>query len=224
MELWYYGKQKNYSPHQSFFTKGSRGMNTKNILYALITIASTTNLYTLENIELPRQLSEKQQQRLIDKSKPRDTTKTPTSPDIIEHDGNELKGGRKFHRKRIYFGTLDSGEHHYATIYEHSQNPNFNNIRLVILKKASFFSSLLSYVPFLNISADDYFEVIGTYGDKIARSQLIYNIAKNGGLWCPNQENPIESFFIGGTREKCMCDLFKEFEQQPAPESTKFKK
>jgi len=199
-------------------------MNIQNILYSLIVITSTTNLYTSENIERPHQLSEEQWQRLIDRSKPRDKTKTPTSPDIIEHGGSDIKVGRNFYFKRIYFGTLDSGEPHYNQIWEHMFDPYFNNVRLVIFKKASFLSYLLSYIPGLNINADDSFEAIGTYGNKIARSQLLYTIAKNGGLWCPNQDNPEEGFFIGGTRDKCMCDMFKEFEQQPASQSTKFKK
>jgi len=208
-------------------------MNIKTIFYVLIAIASTVNIYSSQtNGQSPhRPLSAEEWRRLeqdfMDRSKPRDKTKTPTSSDVIEHDGGNMKfGGSNFYRKRIYFGTLESGEPHYARIWEHERNPDFNKVPLIVRKKASIISRLLSYISFLNINTDDYFEFVGTFGDEAARRQLINSIPVNGGLWCPDPKDPTKGFFVGGTREMGACDKlrddFKKLEQQVESQQKEF--
>lgn len=183
------------------------------MLYISIVTASIANTLcpTGEvNESFQRQLRNMEIQHLINRSNPRDKAKTPTSPDIIEHGGNMLKGGRNFYRKRIYFGNDKLGNPCYQSIREHEQNnPDFNNIKLVIFHEASM----------LKLRSEDSFEIIGTYSDEAALKKLLKSIAANGGVWCPEQ-----NALIGNTRDTCMCDRFAEFTQRPAVQSKKFKK
>ena len=181
----------------------------------LITITTAHTLYTTETSE-PLMTSERfhlndfERQCFINRNNPKDKTKTPASPDIIEHGGNALKGGRNFYRKRIYFGNDESGNPCYQTIWVHAHNnPAFNNVKLVIFHKASM----------LKLRSKDSFEIIGTYADKTTREQLIKSIAANGGVWCPEQ-----NALIGNTRDTCIGDKFTEFIQKPTSQSKKIKK
>ncbi len=202
--------------NQNYYTyKRGLLMNIKSIFYLLMVIVSAVNLYSSQTNRQSSQsqlsLEELRLQWLLDRGKPRDKNKIPTSPDIIEHGGNMLKGGQNFYRKRIYFGTLPSGESHYARISDHLENPQFKGVQVIIQKKVSYFTLFLSYVLYLNVNTDDYFEHVGTIGDEIVQRKLIRSISRNGGVWCPGLG------FVGGTREKGVCELtdeFKELERQ----------
>jgi hypothetical protein len=147
---------------------------------------------------------------------PSDSTKTPTSPDIIEHQPNIKGPDRSFHRKRIYFGTDKEGNPCYRSLYEHEKNnPEFSNVNLVLFHEAAWYK----------LRFQDSFEEIGIYGDKEVRNRLRSAIAANGGVWCPELNT-----IIGGSREigktpgeQCICERFTEFLNQPEQPS-KFSK
>lgn len=191
-------------------------MNIKTMFYVLIVVANAVNLYSSQsNRQSPqRQLTPEELERLFDRSRPRDKNKTPTSPDIIEHDGGifgGILGGQNFYRKRIYYS--DKNEPRYARIYEHMKNPKFNDVKIIIRQKVSYFTLFLSYIPFLDVNTNDYFEYVGNFWDEGAQRKLIKSIIRNGGVWCP------DFGFVGGTRETGVCDMrdeFKKLEQEAA--------
>jgi len=131
--------------------------------------------------------------------RPSDETKTPTSPDIIEHTPTLtylVRGGQRFHNKRIYFPGVG-----YERIRHLWSYPEFRKVKLIIYHKANWFRS-------------ESFEYIGTFGNESARKKLRRSIGNwfgksNGCLWCPEQ-----NVFIGGTRDKNMCKKYAEYIQQ----------
>ena len=102
---------------------------------------------------------------------------------------------RVFNRHPIYFGKTSEGYHYCAPIEKHEKNPDFGKVTLAIFQGHSLF-----FHPF---------KIIGTYSDKNKRQQLKNRITQDGGLWCPEQ-----NAFVGGTRDKSMCNAFAEFEKE----------
>ncbi len=189
-------------------------MAIKNILCALTAtiLFSTYSTSALDTSERST-LTEEWVLELLERNsnQPQNPEKTPTTPDIIEHQPNMFKGRQRiFGRKRIYFGTDQSGNPCYATIWQHAKdNPAFGDVRLVIFQGNS------KLAKFVNE-----FRVIGTYADETKHHQLKNSIAKHGGVWCPEQ-----NAIIAGTRDKNICTIFTEFEKEIAnqPKSKIFK-
>lgn len=190
-------------------------MNIRSISF-LVLIGSNIGV-AIENIaiESDRQGFEilQQEQPISQSYNPsRDKTKTPTSPDVIEH-SPRLFGGRNFLRKCIYFGKNENGKPCYQRIWQHESNPEFSNVKLIIYRKANWFRS-------------ERFEYIGTYGNESARNKLICSIGSwlgswfregKGGLWCPEQ-----NVFIGGTKHKNVCKKYARYiKQQSKPHKIK---
>ena len=156
---------------------------------------------------------------------PGDETKTPTSPDIVEHQRHFIVGGHLFPDKRIYFGVDESGNPCYLRIRQHAaNNPEFAKVQAVIYHEAGKFSG-------------ETFENVGPVVQPDGRfnRRLVNSIGAGwfsegkGGVWCPAQ-----NVFIGGTRgtgrpnfdgipTRNMCDEYQQFLQRPQPVS-KFKK
>ncbi len=147
---------------------------------------------------------------------PSDPNKTPTDPDIIEH-YRDLVFGQNFYRKRIFFGTDESGKPCYKRIMEHEQNnPKFGDVDLVIFHKAAWHKLRFS----------DSFEVAGIYVDEDARHKTIQSMAGSwlfgkgeGGVWDP-QRNTI----FGGTRDKEIGKKFDEYMERQKANQSKFNK
>lgn len=106
-----------------------------------------------------------------------------------------------FNRHPIYFGKTAEGHPYCASIENHENNPDFDKVKLAIYQGNSIF-----FNPF---------RIIGTYSDKNKRQQLKDRITQGGGLWCPEQNT-----FIGGTRDKSMCNAFAAFEKNMQKPST----
>jgi hypothetical protein len=156
---------------------------------------------------------------------PSDKTKTPTSPDIIEHEWNFLIGGHFFEDKRIYFGVDESGKPCYLRIRQHTaNNPEFGKVKAVIYHEPGKFS-------------EETFENVGPVVQNGRFNRRLENSIgagwfsseSKGGLWCPAQ-----NVFIGGTRDtgkptsdgtpiRNMCQEYEQSLQRPQPVS-KFKK
>ena len=178
-------------------------MTIKNILctVAITAIFAANHMYTSEESTHNEQLRDIWG-RYADR--PQDPDKTPTTPDIIEHQPSMFKGRQQFfERKRIYFGTDQSGKACYASIQEHAKkNSAFGTIKLVIFQG----NSKLKFVS--------PFKIIGTYSDINKHQPLKNSIKEYGGVWCPEQ-----NAIIAGTRDKNICKAFAEFEKGHSTQS-----
>ena len=181
------------------------------IAFASATIAQETNLNQQDLEEKER--AERSNRPIVPvifrnprEGLPWDVNKTPTTPDTIYHYVNPASA-RNFYRKRIFFGTDQSGKPCYKRIREHAKdNPEFGNVGLVIFHQEAWHKLRFS----------DSFEMVGTYADESARNKLIDSMSGfwiltqgKGGVWCPEQ-----NVFIGGTRDKNICDRFAEYLKQ----------
>ena len=155
---------------------------------------------------------------------PGNETKTPTSPDIIEHESHFLVGGHLFEDKRIYFGVDESGKPCYQRIRQHAaNNPEFGKIKAVIYHKSGKFGETFENVGPVMQNGRFNRRLVNSIGAGLFSSE------SKGGLWCPEQ-----NVFIGGTRgtggqtfdgalTRNMCQEYEQFLQRPQPVS-KFKK
>lgn len=181
--------------------------NVSFLLTAVVTF--TANCTGVSAIERNEQLLQGFLARHLDE--PRDKTKTPTTPDIIEHQPNIKGPDRRFERKRIYFGKDQNNKPCYLPIWQHAQNnPDFANVRLFILENPKFKSPRANHYNFT---------YLGTYAEKDQLPQLRKSISRAGGLWCPEQKA-----FLGGTRDGSLCEKLEMFELYAQQAKNKFTK
>ncbi len=191
-------------------------MKAKNI-FLLLTITILTNICmraeesnTTDNAANNDILQLTFQEQMIRRAQglPSDPNKTPTDPDVVENHWDLFGFGPNFYRKRIFFPDKD-GKPSYKRIWEHEDNPEFENVTLAVYHE--------SY------KGPDTIEIIGTYADKKARAKLIRSMTNGffsdakGGVWFPEHNT-----FVGGTRDKNICAMLALHLAQPQRHS-KFK-